>query len=284
MKRLLIWCAVILVAGSVASTQALADQAAQETNQATRIAILNHGEPLLPSTATLRLLSFGNEPLLADLLWLQTIQYFGGGAPTGSYPTLGKMVEQIVELDPKFAYPYEFGMVVLPFLNQAETAERIGVRARQELPDNGLLTFYLATVYHLNILDYKKAAELYELAATQPGAPPAAQRLAEVARAQVEESVTNREAAKIFWRTAAQQARNDQEYEWAIRWLTHMEIVDSLEIAARQFKNQHGHFPDSLEALRDNGTISTVPVSPLNRKLVLEADGTISFDEPVSSF
>jgi hypothetical protein len=282
MKRITAWLFAILVAASLASIQAMTDTTASASQQATRQAILNHGEPLLPSLPVLKLLSFGNQPLAADLLWLQTIQYFGGGAPTGSYPTLGKMVERIVELDPQFSYPYEFGLVVLPFMNQTETAERIGLQARQELPENGLLTFYLATVYHLNIFDYQKAAELYELAATQEGAPPATLKLAEVARKQIANSVTNREAAKIFWRTAAEQARNDQEYEWAIRWLTHMEIVDSLEIAARQFKNEHGRFPANLEELKEDGKIGTIPRSPLNRRFILEPDGSVSFDEVIT--
>lgn len=279
MKRLsgLGW--FLLVTISLSSTQALSDRAAADFKIDTRTAVLKNEKPLLPDNRTLQLLSFNQQPLLADLLWLQTIQYFGSGNPYAMFPALGPMVDQITQLDPKYAYPYEFGLVVLPFMHQANLAEKIGLRSREALPNNGLLTYYLATVYHLNLLDYKKAADYYDLAATLPGTPTAAASLAKVARDQVAESIEDRDAAKIFWATAAQNARNDDEYIRSLNWLAHIEIVQSIEIAAKQFQLENGHFPTSLEELAASGKIQKGIRSPIHRKLILEPNGRVNFDE-----
>ncbi len=279
LTRLHYWILSLLFVASLAATQATYDRMVQSFKKDTRTAILKHSQPLLPPVPVLKLMSLHNEPLLADLLWLQTIQYFGSGSPYGNYPALGPMANHITSLDPQFAYPYEFGMVVLPFMGQADTAEKLGLRAQESIPDNGLLSYYLGTVYHLNIRDYKKAAEYYRLASTQPGAPEAAEELARAAEAQVQNSREDREAAKIFWRTAIEKARNDDETNRAVRWLAHMEIVQSLEIAAQQFHNEQGRYPATLQELVDAKKISSIPASPIHRKLILQEDGRIDFDQ-----
>lgn len=284
LTRLHYWILSILVVASLTATQATYDRVVQPFKDTTRTAILKNNQPLLPSIPTLRLLSLNNEPLLADLLWLQTIQYFGSGSPYGNYPALGPMANHITSLDPQFAYPYEFGMIVLPFMGQADAAEKLGLRAQQAIPNNGLLSYYLGTVYHLNIKDYKKAAEYYRLASTQPGAPAASEELSKVAESQINTSREDREAAKIFWRTAIEKARNDDELDRAVRWLAHMEIVQSLEIAAQQFKNEQGRYPANLQELVDAKKISSIPASPIHRLLILQEDGRINFDQLESGY
>jgi hypothetical protein len=273
------WFFSILTLVCLIATQAGYDLAAKNFVKDTKVAILKNDKPLIPSGMALKLMSLNNEPFVADLLWLQTIQYFGSGSPYGNYPALAPMTDTITQLDPKFSYPYEFGLVVLPFMGKAEAAEKLGLRAQQYLPDEGILTYYLASVYHLNIRDYKKAAHYYTLASTQKGTPEAAAHLAEIAQAEVHNSIEDREAAKVFWRTAIENARNDDERIRAASWLAHIEIVQSLEIAASQFKKETGHFPTSLQELVDAKKISAIPKSPIHRKLLLQADGTINFDE-----
>ena len=273
------WFLSLLTVGALISCQAGYDLASQVFLSKTRTAILSNDQPLLPSVGILKLMSLNNEPLLADLIWLQTIQYFGSGNPYGMYPALGPMTDTVTQLDPQFSYPYEFGMVILPFMGRAEQAEKLGLRAQQYLPKEGLLTYYLASVYQLNIRDYKKAAYYYDLASTEPGSPTAASQLANVSRAQIHNSMEDREAAKVFWGTAIKNARNPDEKIRAENWLAQIEIVESLEIAATQFKNQNNRFPNSLQELVDGKFISSIPTSPIHRKLLLQSDGTINFDQ-----
>ncbi len=278
-SRLHIWLLTFLVAGSLSATQALADNASKDTKASVKEAILRNEKPLLPSTKALKLLSLGDEPLLADLIWLQTIQYFGVGSPYQKYSALGQMVDTVTELDPKFAYPYQFGLVALPFMGQSETAVKLGLRAREALPDDGLLTFYTASVYHLNLKDYRKAGELYALAATLPGSPPAATQLAGVTKARVQDNLSDRQAAIVFWEAVVQNAKTDEERERAIAWYKHMQVVYSLEISAEQFKTKVGRYPASFDELIANGYIGRVPESPILRVYTLDPQtGKVGFE------
>jgi len=279
LTRLHYWILSLLTLACLISIQASYDLVSSSFKTATQKAIFKNDQPLLPSVSALKLLSLNDEPLVADLVWLQTIQYFGGGSPYANFPALGPMVNTVSQLDPKFAYPDQFGMIVLPFMGQANTAEQLGLRAQQYIPNNGLLTYYLGTVYQLNIRDYKRAAYYYNLAATQPGTPTAAKELGAISESEIHNSQQDLNAAKIFWQNAIQDARNDYERDQATRWLAQIEIVDSLQIAAGEYKSQYGNFPTSLQELVDKKFISTIPESPIHRKLILESDGTINFDQ-----
>lgn len=281
--RLLIWFLSLLTLASVVSAQAIYDRSTTTFAKDRKHAILAASEPLVPSSSTLKAVSLGYTSALADYLWLQTIQYFGGGSAYGKYPALGGMIDTITTLDPKFEYPYEFGLVVLPFMDAADKAVAIGERGQKELPGNGLLTYYLASVYHLNLKDYKKASALYDKASQEPGAPGAAKELAGVTLSQINESVNDRLVAITFWKTVYENATSDSEKERAKNWFTHMQIVYSLELASDQYKKDKGHYPASLQTLVEDRYISQVPVSPINRLFDLNpATGRVTWNRLAS--
>src|ERR1044072_7806969 len=147
LSRPLIWLLTIATLISVASAQSVYDRTTAQFKKERTRAILVASEPLLPSTTTLKNVSLGFRSALADWLWVQAIQYFGGGGANSKYPALQGMLDTITPLDPQFEYPYEFALVVLPFMDGAQKALEIGERAQTELPGHGRLTFYLASVY-----------------------------------------------------------------------------------------------------------------------------------------
>lgn len=278
-SRGLIWFLSLLTLASLVSVQAVYDQAGSAFKKDRQHAILQAREPLVPSASTLGALSLGFKSAVADYLWIQTIQYFGGGSAYGQYPALGGMLDTITKLDPKFEYPSEFALVALPFMNGTQKAIEIGERAQINIPGNGLLTYYLASVYHINLKNYKKAGELYEKASKEPGAPSAASQLAGVAFAKVSDSLSDRVVAISFWQTVYEHATSDSEKERAKNWFTHMQIVYSLELAAQQYKNDHGQYPASLDAMVQEHYLSQIPTSPINRIFDYDAKtGKVSFE------
>jgi tetratricopeptide (TPR) repeat protein len=274
------WLLTLLTMGSIAASQAMWDNASAGYHADVKLAAVKLAEPALPSLNTLKALSLNQGPVIADLLWLQTIQYFGQGNPYGKYPSLGSILNTITQLDPKFEYPYEFGMIVLPFMDQTPAAVNLGERAQTAIPNNGLLTFYLASVYHLNVKDFKRAGDLYSKASTQPGAPGAAQELAGVAYAAKSDSLGDRQVALAFWKAAFDNAKDDGGRDIAARWYAHMQIVYSLEVAAQSYKAAQGSYPQNIQDLKDAGYISVYPVSPINRLLILNPEtGRIDFSK-----
>lgn len=240
-------------------------------------------EPLVPGVLTLKLLSLGDQPFVADLLWLDTIQYFGNGSPYGRYNSLGPLLDKITQLDPKFEYPYEFGLITLPYMNNTPMAIKLGLRAQQEIPGNGLLTYYLASDYQLNVKDYKSAAKYYILATKQKGAPGAAITLAATSLDKLDSTLGDRQAAAELWKTAYQNAKNDDERKRDYAWYQQLEIVYSLESAAQAYHDKVGTYPDSFQTMISAGYIQSVPPSPVNRVLKLDPKtGKVSFDQLAS--
>jgi tetratricopeptide (TPR) repeat protein len=274
------WILTIAALAGIAGLQTLSDHVSAPFRAEIKRSAATYSEPLVPATPILRLLSFGNPSMVADILWLQTIQYFGSGNPYQNYPSLGKLLDTITTLDPKFEYPYQFGMIVLPYMDQTDSAIMLGERAQKEIPNNGLLTYYLATDYHLGLKDYRKASEYYQKASTQPGAPSAAARLAGVTLAELSDTLSDRLVALEFWKTVYEQATDPDEKERAEAWFRHMEIVYVLEKAALEYKSQSGSFPSSQDQLVKAKLIPRSFKSPINRMLELDPEtGRVSFNK-----
>jgi hypothetical protein len=241
---------------------------------------LSEREPLLPSSSLLKLFTLGSGTTLADLLWLSTIQYFGGGNANINYPSLSSYLTRITQADPLFVAPYQFGLVVLPFMNQTDTALMLGERAQQTLPGNGLLTYYHATNYHLYKRDYRKAAELYQKSSTQVGAPSAAKTLAGVSLSQLADSRNDRIVALSFWQTVYDSAEAEEDKERAGNWIVHLSMVIQIEEANKQYKAKTGHYTTSQEVLQKAGLLETVYTSPLKRVLEINSEtGTVGFEK-----
>lgn len=275
-----LWVLSLLALVSIGSLQAVWDTAAAPYKTERKKAALLLAEPALPTVTNLKFLSLNQRGALADLLWLKSIQYFGQGNPYGKYPSLGKIMDTVTRLDPKFAYPYAFSLVVLPYMDQTPIAIEIGERAQTALPGDGLLTFYLASAYHLNVKDYARAGALYEKASREKGAPPASKELAGVALSSANTSSADRLAALAFWKTVFDNANDDSERDRAAKWYGHMQVVYALEQAAEQYKKEQGSYPENLEVLRDKGYIPSIPDSPINRLLVLNPEtGRIDFSQ-----
>lgn len=278
--RQLAWILVILAFASLASLQSIYDIASQDYRKEQKKKAISFSEPLVPNLETLKLLSLGSRHTLADILWLQTIQYFGSGNPYGKYKALGPMLDRITQLDPRYEYPYQFGVVVLPFMDNVQMALTLGERAQKELPGSGLLTYYHASNYLLYVKDYKKAAYFYDKAAKEKGAPAAARNLAATALNKINDNISDRLIARDYWRTVRENAKTEDEAERAANWEAHMQLVYELELKIQAYKNTFGQYPQSFADLQKSGFIQEIPQSPIDRKMEINPKtGRLEFDK-----
>jgi hypothetical protein len=76
--------------------------------------IVEHPD-LLPDSKTAKATSTGFKNLVADLYWLQAIQYIGGNAVSAEYKKyLFVILDLITDLNPYFESPYIIGQLLLP--------------------------------------------------------------------------------------------------------------------------------------------------------------------------
>ena len=81
--------------------------------------IIKHPEKL-PKSEGARIASFGFTNIMADMYWLQTVQYIGGNVVSGEYKKyLHVMMSLITDLNPYFESPYVIGQLLLPSSNES---------------------------------------------------------------------------------------------------------------------------------------------------------------------
>lgn len=127
----------------------------------------------LPSGKYLQPLTLGYNQMVADLLWIKTVAYFGGHYMTDKeYPWLFHILNLIIDLDPRFDFPYYFGGIVLSLeASQAENANKILERGIEAYPINWQYPFYIGFNLYYHLGDPLKAAPYIERASILPGAP-----------------------------------------------------------------------------------------------------------------
>lgn len=86
----------------------------QALNQESRNSLDTEEQLYLPNGKGLRLISLGYHNFLADILWFNTINYFGKHyASDHDYRWLTHMCDLVTNLDPRAMHVYEFGALML---------------------------------------------------------------------------------------------------------------------------------------------------------------------------
>jgi hypothetical protein len=172
---------------------------------------VEHPEFLFASDQT-RLFSFGARETIADLYWIGLIQYIGGNVIQADYKKyMARIVDLVTDLSPKFSYPVEVSLILLPDSNklyetysddevnsQRKSAINLGEKMMSQSCDpeklkkieqtsnlqdllekkelrnpcsNGMIPYYMGYVYYFNENNPAKSAEYYKIATTQDDAP-----------------------------------------------------------------------------------------------------------------
>ncbi len=128
----------------------------------------------LPSGNYIKPLALGYNQMLADLLWIKTVAYFGDHFFTDKeYPWLFHMLSLIIELDPRYDFPYYFGGIVLSLeVSQVENANKILGKGMEAYPEKWEYPFYSGFNLYYHLDDSLKALPFIQKAADLPGSPP----------------------------------------------------------------------------------------------------------------
>jgi len=127
----------------------------------------------IPSGKYLKPLTLGYFSLVADMLWLKAISYFGGHALTDrQYPWLPNLLEAIVDLDPMWEFPYHFAGIILSveghMIKKANVILRKGM---ENHPDIWQFPFYLGFNYFHELNNQKCGAKFIFRASVYPDSP-----------------------------------------------------------------------------------------------------------------
>jgi hypothetical protein len=238
----------------------------------------HHVPPLLPRASLLRIAGRAFLPLVADYYWLAAIQATGRATTEAEYRDIADYAQLITDLDPDFAYVYQFGGVMVPFNRGRETW--VNTRESTALLEKGVARFpgsvFLQTLlaYNYSVFqkEYVRAAHLLEETARLPGAPRYLSLLATRLYAQGGAF----EAASAF---ADQVAENSEDpetraaFEHRAKEIALERILQTLDRAVATFRERNGRLPQGLNELVSTGELNGIPPDPLGGDIQLGADG-----------
>lgn len=233
-------------------------------------------EPHVPNPDILPYISFGQNTIVADTLWLTSIQYYGAGDPYGKYRELARLMKSITILDSRFSYPYEFSATVLPYEGFTDEAIAILQHGEVALPKMWEIPYNIGSVYYINKKDSVTAAIYYTKASAIPGAPPTADFLA----AAQYERVDDDESAFQLYSKLAESSTNTYIKDRAEEHVVHYFLLKKLNEATLTFRARERRFPTSLQELADKHYIPEVPTDPLGRPILYDA-GTGLVTSPI---
>ncbi|MCM2276763.1 MAG: hypothetical protein NDJ89_01645 [Oligoflexia bacterium] len=251
-------------------------------------------DPRLP-----RILSFGFLPMVIDWRWIQTLlDPAMSRLPRGVHPSLYYELDLVTELDPAFFEVYYTGSQLLAIVRDDVVGARdLLLKAdryrKNELPKqseefrtrfwNGgwYLSLTLAYVHLFELGDMPRAAEAFQEAAAQPGAPEYLQKLSE----RLSKPGGQYEVGLRLLNFMIAQATDDKvkrRLEGQRQSLYVSQYVFDLNHSFDEYRKRFPRAPESSRAWeqyrRDNGLSRAE--DPWGGKLMLGPDGRIATSTP----
>jgi tetratricopeptide (TPR) repeat protein len=217
----------------------------------------------LPSGKYLKVASLGFDEILADLIYLWSIQYYGNYSIEDRYLYLEHIYDQVVsELDPHYLDPYLIGSLIMNLeAGDPEQALRLLDKGIGHNPDRWILAFEAGFLCYNDLGDYARAATYFEQALRSPDVHPLVRRLhAEMYNRAGNKRTSLREWAEIY-------ETSDDEYVREIAWKHVRDLKVEIDLADLQdaialYQVRFGAWPRHLDALRREGLVESVPHDP----------------------
>lgn len=226
-----------------------------------------------PSGRVLGTVSLGYDAVIADLLWLRSIQYYGEHHRSDQeYHLAEHIFSTITDLDPLFVGAYRFGAFVL-----AQDAGRplAGAKLlRKGMGSNSgswELPFDLGFLYFVELDDNAKAAHFFKFASRFEDAPEIARRFTAFAYRRA----GNRTVAKGLWTEIHRSSTNpvvQESAEFALKNIRLEEVADTLTTMVESLRKASGAMPANLGDLKRAGMVVRIPPDPFGGHYFLDRE------------
>jgi len=139
-----------------------------------------HDNLYLPSGKLVEQVTLGYNQLASDMIWFQSVQYYGGyrkGHHDLAY--FEGLINIVTDLDPHFVFPYVFGAVVMTEdMDRLDRGVALLKKGMVHNPQEWVLPFEIGFLTFLAGGDRRAAGQYFELAGRLPGGGDRARRFA----------------------------------------------------------------------------------------------------------
>lgn len=239
----------------------------------------------LPAGKYLKPAAFGYDLILADMIYLWSIQYYGD---PGFHPRLDYLkhtYEIITELDPSFLDAYQTGALFMFYEGRnPEGGLALLDRGLERNPDEWIIPADAGYYCIMNLRDYKRAASYFDKATHVPGAPAQARRMV----ASLLFRSGDRLQAYHIWKDIYDTARKPSIKQVAYHHMHDLKIIvdlDTMQRGIAAFAKEHHKNPLNLNQLLVEGLIGEIPVDPEGNPYQYNAAmGTVSSKTSVTLY
>jgi tetratricopeptide (TPR) repeat protein len=229
----------------------------------------------LPTARAVRLIGFGFDNALSDLIWFNTINYFGKHyRGNRDYRWLGQMCNLVTDLNPKVTDIYEFCSSMLAWeAGDPKSGIEILSRAVEHNPNQWLYR-YLRGFFYFYFLNQNEAATADFIAASKlPDAHPIVKALAARGLA------LNDPQTAIDFLTLTLKRSTDPSERKALTERLQQAIferdIGTIEAALTVYRTTHGNPPRSLEELALSTATPLPKNNPWGEPYQLDSEGSL---------
>jgi tetratricopeptide (TPR) repeat protein len=220
----------------------------------------------LPSGKYLKVLALGFDGLLADTLYLWSIQYYGNYDIKDRYSYLERIYDQVItELDPHYLDPYLVGALIMTAeAKQPEMALRLLDKAVRANPDQWLPAFEAGFLCYNDLHDYTRAAAYFEKALAVPGVHPLVRRF----YAEMYNRAGDKRTSLREWLEIDQTSSDPYVHGIAWKHIHDLKVdVDLADLAGAvsRFQDRDHRRPRRLDELVRSGLLQALPRDPEDR-------------------
>ena len=231
----------------------------------------------LPTPEILKLASLGNQGLMADLLYIWSIQYYSQFSLDEKFLYLENVFDLVTDLDPHYFDAYRIGALIMSVQRSGDPAQHKAAVARlydkglANMPDSWELAEVAAWDAHLVLNDQELAVRWMRMASERPGAPPEVKRVYGRWRDNIHGWTI--EDSIAYWEEVLAEAERKPDINLATSHLydsyvtLHRRRLDPLLGAIRQ---RTGRCPGSWQEVVDRGLLPEVPLDYLGNPYTID--------------
>lgn len=216
----------------------------------------------LPQGKYLKRASFGYQNVVADFIYLWSIQYYGDPQFSPKTKYLKHTYDIITDLDPYFLDAYQTGALFMFYEGRNPSAGLdLLKKGMTKNPSAWILPADAGFYCMLKLKDNSRAATFFQAAANVPSAPTLVKRML----AGTHFRMGDKKHAYLIWAEVYQKAENGSIKQTAFQHMHDLKTLIDLEELNRgigSYYSIHGQYPLSLQRLVSAGLIKNVPVDP----------------------